>query len=106
LELLSRQPGWRRSTRCELVFKKESIDEDGNVIGESCPKFLALHEFEEGSLPGTKVSAAVPPFSETQTPWGKRVMGSAKGVDAAIFRLLKGFGRQDAALGEGFVDQH
>jgi hypothetical protein len=74
-----------------LVFKKETI---GVPEEEKAPKWLTLHEFEEGSLPdGPKLSMPV-----EQTELTKKVMGKVTKVDAAKFKILAGFGDLDAAL--------
>jgi hypothetical protein len=74
---VSRLPGWRRTSRFELVFKKENKD-DPNRGKAMTPRWLALHEFDDlPCLPNV-------PFPS----------------DIAAFRLLGGFGLAEACWAE------
>lgn len=85
-------PDWRRSVRYELVFKIKNKDKPPEE--QTAPRFLTLHEFEDGRLTeGDKVEPPVP-----QTEWTKRVMGIVKEADAAKFRLITTIGDQGASL--------
>ncbi|OCK85542.1 hypothetical protein K432DRAFT_286605 [Lepidopterella palustris CBS 459.81] len=90
LEQVSETPGWRRSTRFELVFKTEDKDD---LNREITPKYLAIHEFEDGSLPGERVQPLTP-----VTDWTEKMVGSAIKVDEAKFTLLRGFGDTNASI--------
>ncbi|KAF2102077.1 hypothetical protein NA57DRAFT_54010 [Rhizodiscina lignyota] len=85
LQQVSEQPGWRRSTRYELARQ---------AIGTGAPKYLAIHEFEEGTLPGGEKVVAFEPVSE----WSERVMKEAKAIDAGKFKLVASFGEKDSVM--------
>ena len=92
-QLQAEAPDWRRSVRYELVYKIENKDvAPQKRVG--APKFLTLHEFEEGRLSaGEKVT---PPVEQTE--WTKRIMGGVKRADAAKFRLVTTIGDNGASL--------
>ncbi|KAF2099257.1 hypothetical protein NA57DRAFT_74761 [Rhizodiscina lignyota] len=95
LEQLRRDaPGWRRSTRFELVYKVESksVPPEKRV---KAPRWLALHEFEESTLEDgpMMVKPLIP-----QTDWTKKMIASMIQLDAAKFKLIKGFGNTEAHL--------
>lgn len=78
---MSEQPGWKRTTRYELLHQRSGTGEVGPEL-----KFLAVHEFGEGHGLGKDVQA-LQPMSE----WTKRVMGDAVGIDAAIYHQVNSF---------------
>ena len=88
LEQVSQMPGWGRSTRFELIFKVQSKDDPKQ---ESAPKYLAIHEFEEG----TKVQRM---RKEDWTEMTKKIVDSAVSVDEGTFEYLWGYGDADARL--------
>lgn len=88
LEQVSQMPGWLKSTRYELVFKVQSKDD---ATQEVAPKYLAIHEFEEG----TDVKRMP---REEWTEWTERMVSSAEKIDEGVFEYLWGFGRDDAGL--------
>ncbi|CAE7192644.1 hypothetical protein PTTW11_07592 [Pyrenophora teres f. teres] len=75
-EQMSKEPGWLRTCRYELV-SQSSDDAEAKLT------FLAIHEFGEGEQLGDMVKA-LQPVSE----WTMRVMREAVGIDAAIYRAL------------------
>lgn len=85
MKQVSDQPGWVRSSRYELVAQNPD---------KGAPKFLALHEFEEGTLPGGTQVVAFEPVSD----WTKKCMGSAKEIDAGKYKLIGSFGDQSAPM--------
>ncbi|KAF2112091.1 hypothetical protein BDV96DRAFT_649452 [Lophiotrema nucula] len=88
LEQVSHMSGWRRSTRFELVFKVQSRDDPSQ---EPAPKYLAIHEFEEG----TKVQRM---RKEEWTEWTKNMVDGASKIDEGTFDYLWGLGDDDASL--------
>lgn len=91
LEQMSHAPGWRRTVRYKLVFKKET---KGVPESEKAPKWLTLLEFEPGSL--SKSPKVEPPLPQTE--WTKKVMGSLKKADVAKFEFIRGFGDLEAPI--------
>ncbi len=83
-------PRWRRTTRFELVFKKENKD-DTNASAKITPNYLALHEFADGD---GDVLAAVKNAAPSS------VLDNARAVDVALFTMLRGFGDVGARLVE------
>lgn len=58
---VSALPGWRRTSRFELVFKKENKD-DPNSAAKITRNYLALHEFASNDVvPTSGVIGAFPP---------------------------------------------
>lgn len=88
LEQVSQMPGWRKSTRYELIFKVQSKDDE---IKEEAPKYLALHEFEEG----TDVKRMP---REEWTKWTTKMVESAVKIDEGIFDFMWGMGEESASL--------
>lgn len=82
LKEISKQPGWRRSSLYELVFQSPP--------SECRQRFLVLHEFEEGMLPGGNEIVAFEPANE----WSRRRMGSPSELDAGEYRLISSHGDQ------------
>jgi hypothetical protein len=82
---------WRRTARYALVYRVENEDDPPEKRG--APKFLTLHEFEDGRMNvGEKVE---PPVQQTE--WTKKVMGGVKRADAAKFRLISTIGDREAS---------
>jgi hypothetical protein len=74
------------------VYKVENEDTPREKRG--APKFLTLHEFEQGRMSaGGKVT---PPVQQTE--WTKKVMGGVKRADAAKFSLIATIGDLEASL--------
>jgi hypothetical protein len=88
LEEVSRMPGWRKSTRFELIFKVQSKDDPNPEVA---PKYLAIHEFEKG----TKVRR-IP--KENWTALTKDMVESAEEIDEATFDYIWGMGADNAGL--------
>ncbi|KAF2662553.1 hypothetical protein K491DRAFT_686435 [Lophiostoma macrostomum CBS 122681] len=80
-------PGWRRSTRYELIFKVQSKDDPSH---EEAPRYLAIHEFDEG----TKI-ARMP--REQWTEWTTRMVESAELLDEGTFTYV--WGTRDEHVG-------
>ncbi|ORY12394.1 hypothetical protein BCR34DRAFT_482668 [Clohesyomyces aquaticus] len=78
LEQVSQMSGWRKTTRYELIFKVQSADDPN---WDEAPKYLAIHEFEEG----TEVKR-IPKASWTE--WTKRIVESAVAIDECTFDYL------------------
>lgn len=86
---VSALPGWRRTSRFELVFKKENKD-DPNSAAKITPNYLALHEFASNDVvPTSGVIGAFPPQPSAAS---KAVLDGARKVDVAAFSILRGFG--------------
>lgn len=88
LEQVSRMPGWTKSTRYELIFKVQNKDD---MDAEEAPKYLALHEFDEG----TEVKRMK---REEWTPWTVRMVESALAIDEAMFHYVWGMGEDESGL--------
>lgn len=79
---MSEQPGWKRTTRFNLLFQHKRNGQEGTA-----PSFLAIHEFGDGHKLGKDVEPLDP-----MTDWTERCMSQAKAIDAAIYRKEKSFG--------------
>ncbi|KAF2731585.1 hypothetical protein EJ04DRAFT_442739 [Polyplosphaeria fusca] len=88
LEQVSQMSGWRKSTRYELIFKVQSRDDPRP---EEAPKYLAIHEFEEG----TNVQRML---REEWTERTKEMVESALEIDEGTFDYLWGMGADNAGL--------
>ena len=75
-EQMSKEPGWLRTCRYELV-SSSSDDAEARL------PFLAVHEFGDREELGDTVRA-LEPVSE----WTMKVMREAVGIDAAIYRRV------------------
>ena len=93
LKLLSKVPGYLRSTRYQLTFSRTNLEskimkgyatEEEEKAASSGPKpatWLALHEFDTLKLP-------LKDMKETdETEWAKRVLKDPRVVERAIYRL-------------------
>lgn len=80
LEQASQMPGWRKSTRYELIFKVQSVE---NPQREDAPKYLAIHEFDEG----TEVKRMP---KESWTDWTRKIVQNAVAVDESVFDYIWG----------------
>jgi hypothetical protein len=85
LEQVSQMPGWRKSTRYELISSNDSADADAP------PRYLAIHEFEAG----TEVKRMK---KEEWTEWTKRMVASAVKIEEATFGFVCGMGGEEAEL--------
>jgi hypothetical protein len=83
---LSKIGGWRRTTLFKLFFRKEDKN-DPNSASIIVPKWLALHEFEEGALQG------IPELDRIDAALGK-----TKKLDRSFFKKLSEFGDVNATL--------
>ncbi|KAF2794664.1 hypothetical protein K505DRAFT_274721 [Melanomma pulvis-pyrius CBS 109.77] len=80
---MSEQPGWKRTTRFNLLFQHRS---DAKVSQRL--SFLAIHEFGEGHKIGKDVEPLDP-----MTDWTKKAMSEAKSIEAAVYHKVKYFGK-------------
>jgi hypothetical protein len=85
---VARMPGWRRSTRYELIFKVQSKDDPRR---EEAPRYLAIHEFDEG----TEIQRMP---REEWTEWTTRMVESAQMLDEGTFTYLWGMGDESVGL--------
>ncbi|EMD60133.1 hypothetical protein COCSADRAFT_40566 [Bipolaris sorokiniana ND90Pr] len=76
-EQMSRESGWLRTCRYSLIAEKGGDEKEKEL------SFLAVHEFDESNELGDTVKA-LEPVSE----WTKKVMSTAVGIDAAIYRKI------------------
>ncbi|OAA65934.1 Dimeric alpha-beta barrel [Niveomyces insectorum RCEF 264] len=91
-------PGWRRTSRFALAFKKPNPDTDD--AAHPTPRFLALHEFAEGPaaatdtavVPASGIITTFPPQPAAAT---RAILDAARTVDVAAFRYVCGFGDVD-----------
>ncbi|KAF2491046.1 hypothetical protein BU16DRAFT_517062 [Lophium mytilinum] len=83
---MSKEPGWKRTTRFKIVGQLHDI-----TPANDAPSFLTIHEFGDGHKIGTKVLPLEP-----KTEWTKKVMGSAKTIDAGVYHKVKSFGKAAA----------
>ena len=90
IKQIAKLPGWRRTSRFELVFKKENKDDPNRHLNFT-PKWLALHEFDEGSLPADGVTTLLGDATATD-----KITKSARKIDVAAFSILRGFGEKEA----------
>lgn len=81
-EQMSKEPGYWRTSRFSLLHQHSTGSKQNEKLS-----FLAVHEFGEDN----KLSTEVKPL-DPMTDWTKKVMASAKGIDAAIYRKQRGFG--------------
>lgn len=78
--------GWQRTSRFELVFKKENPD-DPNLGKVVIPRWLTLHEFT--NLPELAGGGSTLLGSSDET---RDMEKSARKIDVAPFRILSEFG--------------
>ncbi|CAK7215426.1 hypothetical protein SCUCBS95973_002468 [Sporothrix curviconia] len=90
IQEVAKLPGWRRTSRFEMVFKKQNKD-DPTSAAIITPHFLALHEFADGAdfIPAAGALALFPPQPSAKS---KAVLDGARKVDVAAFSFLRGFG--------------
>ncbi|CAM1509559.1 Fc.00g032980.m01.CDS01 [Cosmosporella sp. VM-42] len=84
---ISKFPGWRRTSRFRLVFKKENKDDSGGTE-KTTPTLLTLHEFQADSMLATQKIASM--LQELEGV--KKVGLNPQMVDIAPFELFWGFG--------------
>jgi hypothetical protein len=87
---VAKLPGWQRTGLLKLVFKKENKDE-ANTTKKITPTWLALHEFQQGSIPNHQSLTRL----LGQSTSAKKMAEEAKKVDVAAFEMLRGFGTAD-----------
>jgi hypothetical protein len=90
IDQVKQLPGWKRTSRFKLVFKKENKGEAGKA-GKAkpiTPTWLALHEFDAGSLDG---GAAIDSLL-VRDSGARELENTAKKIDVAAFEILRGFG--------------
>lgn len=75
LEQMSKEPGWRRSTRYKLVFNIGSTDKP--------PSSLALYEFDDTAKLGTRVQPLNP-----MTEWTKKCIQDAQNIEAGVYKKI------------------
>ncbi|RDI79248.1 hypothetical protein Vi05172_g10704 [Venturia inaequalis] len=75
LEQMSKEPGWRRSRRYNLLFNIDSI--------ERAPSCLSLYEFDETAELGVQVQPLDP-----MTDWTKKCMQEAQRIEAGIYTKI------------------
>jgi hypothetical protein len=80
----TKQTGWKRTTRYKLIFQVRNAT--GPQNSEHAPPWLALHQWEEGSLTTENKGF------EPRTEWTKRVMGGARKVQASNYRKIGSYG--------------
>jgi hypothetical protein len=79
-EQMSKEPGYKRTIRCNPVFQTRNVGKPGGL------DFVAFHQFGEGNKVGTEVEPLDP-----MTEWTKRCMGACTSIDAAVFRKERTF---------------
>jgi len=84
LEQATTQPGWKRTLRYKLIFQVRNAT--GPQNSEDAPKWLALHQWEDGYLP-----AETKAF-EPMTEWTKKVVGGATHVQASNYQKIGSYG--------------
>lgn len=87
MELVSKCPGYRRTTRYKLatcsvlsVFERSF---------PQAPKWLVLHEFEGPRMPWKELAAT------DETAWAKKVIPEISSLDFGCFKLTRVFGKSD-----------
>lgn len=75
---MSREPGWQRSRRYQLVHSKNAAKDPTN--------YLTLYEFDEGNKLGKEVQACVP-----MTDWTKRTFEKAQNMELGVYHQFKSF---------------
>jgi len=80
---MAEEPGWKRTTRFRVAGQLYD-----NTPADDAPSFLTIHEFGDGNKIGKQVLPLDP-----ITDWTKKVMGSAKSIDAAVYHKVKSFGK-------------
>lgn len=93
---VSKLPGWQRISLLKLAFKKETKD-DTKANKKITPIWLAMHEFEPGSIPDHQNLTTL----LGQSTIARKMAEEAKKVDVAAFEMLRGFGTVD----ERWADQ-
>jgi hypothetical protein len=92
LEQMSREPGWRRSTRYKLEFQikgtQDAATEAESDVKDDPADYLALYEFDESNALGMEVQACVP-----MTDWTKRMFTNAKKTELGVWHKIDSFSR-------------
>ena len=84
---ISQVKGWRRTSRFDNAMR-------GNL-----PRWLALHEFDQGAFEGvTKIPALLGTCQET-----KDIERGATKIDIALFRLAREYGNNTISWGNNDV---
>jgi hypothetical protein len=81
LEQMSREPGWRRARRYNLVFQ---VKNKNAPAADDAPSFLALYDFDE---PAKQLGTEVKPL-DPMTDWTKKCMANAKKIEAGIYHRI------------------
>lgn len=84
---VSQMSGWQRTSLFKLVFKKENKN-DPHTGKNTTPTWLALHEFQPGSIRNPQDLPTL--FSQSESV--RTISEQAKKVDVAAFELLSSFG--------------
>ncbi len=89
---VSKMPGWRRTSRFEALFGKNSKEDGGGGGAPSQPtkpQWLALHEFDGESFNNIDLAFLHGKLEATR--------GLATIVDISLFKLIRGFGDYSAS---------
>lgn len=95
IDHVSKLPGWQRTSRFKLVFKKENKDESGKPKPIT-PTWLALHEFKSGSFDEGSIKGLL-----SQKRDAKEIEKTAKKIDVAAFEMMSRFGDKEAIWVDG-----
>jgi hypothetical protein len=76
------EPGWRRTTRYELVLHVKGASDAGWGAGDAA-SWIALYEFDETN----KLAPVVQPL-DPMTDWTKRITATAKKFELGVFHKI------------------
>ena len=92
--MLAKAPGYVRTTRYKLVYARSNAQSRAlkglPTTDEKAPEpptWLAIHEFDTLDLPMKDMQATA------ETEWSKRILGTAKVIEAPVYRHVKSFGK-------------
>ena len=102
LDMLAKAPGYVRTTRYKLVYARSNAQSRAlkglPTTDEKAPEpptWLAIHEFDTLDLPVKEMQATA------ETEWSKKILGTAKAIEAPVYRHVKSFGEGNFFHHEG-----
>jgi len=91
LDMLSMCDGYLRTTRYKLHYARANRPTADSVPVSGKPRFYALHEFDSMKLPVEQLNKT------GETEWSKKVMSTAKTVEAPVFEFYMAFGKDKSS---------
>jgi len=89
LDDLAKTPSYVRSRRYKLSFFRQNRNDK---VDNDPPTYLALHEYSHAPVESKVLATA-------DTPWAKKVMGTAKTADVGTFKYKVQYGEKNYPAG-------